>query len=177
MLRQDEDEDQRHVGDQEVQDGPLPIQKLEECGIAAVDVKKLLEAGYFTVEAIAYTPKKNILTVKGISEAKADKIMNEAVKLVPMGFTTATEFHQRRSDILYLTTGSKELDKLLGGGIETGAITEIFGEFRTGKTQLCHMLAVTSQMPIDQGGANGKCMYIDTEGTFRPERLLAVAQR
>ena len=63
-----------------------------------------------------------------------------------MGFTTATEFHQKRSELIMLTTGSKELDRLLGGGIETGSITEIFGEFRTGKTQLCHTLAVTCQV-------------------------------
>jgi DNA repair protein RAD51 len=63
-----------------------------------------------------------------------------------MGFTTATEFHQKRSEIIQLTTGSRELDRLLGGGIETGSITEIFGEFRTGKTQLCHTLAVTCQV-------------------------------
>lgn len=92
-----------------------------------------------------------------------------------MGFTTATDLHQRRSEIISLTTGSRELDKLLGGGIETGSITEIFGEFRTGKTQLCHMLAVTCQLPVSQGGGEGKCLYIDTEGTFRPERLLAVS--
>lgn len=63
-----------------------------------------------------------------------------------MGFTTATEFHQKRSEIIQLTTGSKELDRLLGGGVETGSITEIFGEFRTGKTQICHTLAVTCQV-------------------------------
>ena len=70
----------------------------------------------------------------------------ECNKLVPMGFTTATEFHQKRSEIIQVTTGSKELDKLLQGGIETGSITEMFGEFRTGKTQLCHTLAVTCQV-------------------------------
>lgn len=70
----------------------------------------------------------------------------ESSKLVPMGFTTATEFHQKRSEIIQLTTGSAELDRLLGGGIETGSITELFGEFRTGKTQLCHTLAVTCQV-------------------------------
>ena len=63
-----------------------------------------------------------------------------------MGFTTATEFHQKRSEIIQITTGSKELDKLLNSGIETGSITEMFGEFRTGKTQLCHTLAVTCQV-------------------------------
>jgi len=66
---------------------------------------------------------------------------------------------------------------VLIGGVETGSITEVFGEFRTGKTQLCHTLAVTCQLPIDHGGGEGKCLYIDTEGTFRPERLLAVAER
>lgn len=72
----------------------------------------------------------------------------ESSKLVPMGFTTATEFHQKRSEIILLTTGSAELDRLLGGGIETGSITELFGEFGTGKTQLCHTLAVTCQASL-----------------------------
>lgn len=94
-----------------------------------------------------------------------------------MGFTTATEIHQRRSELICITTGSKNLDTLLGGGIETGSITEIFGEFRTGKSQLCHTLAVTCQLPFDSGGGEGKCLYIDTEGTFRPSRVLAAANR
>ncbi|XP_071529237.1 DNA repair protein RAD51 homolog 1 isoform X2 [Panulirus ornatus] len=157
--------------------GPMLINTLERNGISAADVKKLEEAGYYTVEAVAFAPKKALLTIKGVSEAKADKILTEASKLVPMGFTTATEFHQKRADLVQLTTGSKELDKLLGGGIETGSITEIFGEFRTGKTQLCHTLAVTCQLPLDMGGGEGKCLYIDTEGTFRPERLLAVSDK
>ncbi|KAF2345758.1 DNA recombination and repair protein Rad51-like C-terminal, partial [Trinorchestia longiramus] len=118
----------------------------QQHGVSASDIKKLEDSGYCTVESVAFAPKKSLLTIKGISEAKAEKIMAEAAKLVPMGFTTATEFHQKRSEIIQLTTGSKELDKLLGGGIETGSITELFGEFRTGKTQLCHTLAVTCQV-------------------------------
>ncbi|XP_035775112.1 DNA repair protein RAD51 homolog A-like [Anopheles albimanus] len=157
--------------------GPLLIGKLEGNGITSGDIKKLAEAGFHTVESVAFAPKKQLLTIKGISEAKADKILQEASKHVPMGFTTATEWHQKRSEIIQLTTGSKELDKLLGGGIETGSITEMFGEFRTGKTQLCHTLAVTCQLPVSQNGGEGKCLYIDTEGTFRPERLLATAER
>ena len=94
-----------------------------------------------------------------------------------MGFTTATEMHQRRSELISITTGSKNLDTLLAGGVETGSVTELFGEFRTGKSQICHTLAVTCQLPFDMGGGEGKCMYIDTEGTFRPVRLLAVANR
>lgn len=165
------------VEEEEDDYGPILIGKLEGNGITSGDLKKLAEAGFHTVEAVAFAPKKQLIAIKGISEAKADKILLEASKLVPLGFTTATEYHQKRSEIIQLTTGSKELDKLLGGGIETGSITELFGEFRTGKTQLCHTLAVTCQLPVSQNGGEGKCLYIDTEGTFRPERLLAVADR
>ncbi|KAL5238756.1 hypothetical protein ACI65C_006166 [Semiaphis heraclei] len=165
------------VEDHEEDDGPLLISKLEGQGITSGDIKKLQEAGYHTIESIAFATKKHLITIKGISEAKADKILAEASKMVPLGFTSATIFHLKRSEIIQLTTGSKELDRLLGGGIETGSITEIFGEFRTGKTQLCHTLAVTCQLPIGQNGGEGKCLYIDTEGTFRPERLLSVAER
>lgn len=168
---------QREQEEEAEEAGPILINTLEKHGISVADIKKLTEVGFHTVESLAYTPKKALLGIKGISEAKADKILNEVVKLVPMGFTTATEFHQKRSEIIQVTTGSKELDKLLQGGFETGSITEMFGEFRTGKTQLCHQLCVTCQLPVDCGGAEGKAMYIDTEGTFRPERLLAVAER
>jgi len=76
-----------------------------------------------------------------------------------------------------LSSGCREVDKLLGGGFETGSITEMYGEFRTGKTQLCHTLAVTCQLPISIGGGEGKCLWIDTEGTFRPERLVSIAEK
>lgn len=134
-------------------------------------------AGLYTVEAVAYSTKKSLLAIKGISEAKADKILAAAAQLIPMGFTTASEVHQTRSDMVQITTGCKELDKLLEGGMETGSITEIFGEFRTGKTQICHQLCVTCQLKVEEGGGEGKALYIDTEGTFRPERLVAIAER
>ncbi|KAK7201019.1 DNA repair protein RAD51 [Novymonas esmeraldas] len=153
------------------------IQVLENYGVATSDIKKLMEYGFYTVESVAYAPKKAILAVKGISENKAEKIMAECAKLVPMGFTSAVAYHEARKEIIMVTTGSREVDKLLGGGVETGSITELFGEFRTGKTQLCHTLCVTCQLPISQGGAEGMALYIDTEGTFRPERLVAVAER
>ncbi|KIR42478.1 DNA repair protein RAD51 [Cryptococcus deuterogattii 99/473] len=170
---------------------PLLVAKLQEVGISAQDTKKLSDAGFHTVEAVAFTPKKTLCTIKGISEQKADKILAEACKMVPMGFTTATEIHSRRSELVHITTGSTGLDTILGGGIETGAITELYGklfalkmlffrvesEFRTGKSQLCHTLAVTCQLPVSMGGGEGKCLYIDTEGTFRPVRMLAVAER
>jgi DNA repair protein RAD51 len=115
--------------------------------------------------------------IKGLSEQEVTKCLEAAGKLVELGFTTAKEYAVQRSTMLKLSTGSTELDKILGGGMETGSMTELFGEFRTGKTQLCHTLAVTCQLPMDQGGGEGKALYIDTEGTFRPERLAEIAAR
>lgn len=157
--------------------GPLLVDRLEELGISATDTKKLRDAGLMTVEAVAYSTKRKLMAVKGISEAKADKLIAEAAKLVNLGFISASDYFQVRESQVSLTTGSKELDTLLGGGIETGSITEIFGEFRTGKTQLCHTMCVTCQMPVELGGAEGKALYIDSEGTFRPERCKAIAER
>ncbi|PKA61446.1 DNA repair protein RAD51 like [Apostasia shenzhenica] len=162
---------------EEMQHGPFPIEQLQVSGIAAVDIKKLRDAGLCTVEAVAYSPRKDLLQIKGISEAKVDKIIEAASKLVPLGFTSASQLHAQRLEIIQITSGSRELDKILEGGIETGSITEIYGEFRSGKTQLCHTLCVTCQLPLDQGGGEGKAMYIDAEGTFRPQRLLQIAER
>ncbi|KAJ3388871.1 recombinase rad51 [Entophlyctis sp. JEL0112] len=186
QTQSEEDEQQQQQNEQEEEEdmrGITKVQALEQCGISSGDIKKLCDAGLFTVEAVAFTPRKTLIAIKGLSEVKADKILAEAAKLVPMGFTTATNFHLRRQETISIGTGSKELDQLLGGtsnclgGIETGGITEIFGEFRTGKTQLCHTLAVMAQLPTNMGGGEGRVMYIDTEGTFRPERLLATAER
>lgn len=157
----------------------LLIDKLEGngTGITAADVKKLKEKGFYTVEAVIHAPKKELCEIKGLSENKVDKILETAYKFIGVGFQTATELHRQRQDLIYFTTGCKELDDILQGGIETGSITEMYGEFRTGKTQLCHTLAVTCQLPLEQGGGEGKCLYIDTEGTFRPQRLIEIAQR
>jgi DNA repair protein RAD51 len=111
--------------------GPLLVEKLQEAGIHTQDIKKLTDAGFHTVEAVAYTPKKNLISIKGISEQKAEKILAEggfrlmprlamtysliAQKIVPLGFQSATEVHARRSELVHITTGSKNLDTLLGG--------------------------------------------------------------
>lgn len=171
-------QDEEQVGEEEADQGPILVQALEsQAGLKASDIKLLMDGGYFTVEAVAYATKKALLHIKGLSEAKVDKIKQEAEKIIPLGFSTATIAYESRKSQIYVSTGSRELDKLLGGGIETGSITEMFGEFRTGKTQLCHTLCVTCQLPLSDGGGEGKAMYIDTEGTFRPERLRAIAER
>ncbi|KAK1351699.1 hypothetical protein POM88_054158 [Heracleum sosnowskyi] len=119
---------------EEIQHGPFPVEQLQGSGIAAVDVKKLKDAGLCTVEAVAYCPRKELLLIKGITS-----------KLVTMGFTSAGQLHAQREEIILITTGSIELDKVLEGGTETGSITEIYGEFRCRKTLLCHTLCVTCQ--------------------------------
>ncbi|KIZ00472.1 putative DNA repair protein RAD51 like protein [Monoraphidium neglectum] len=157
--------------------GPMTIDALQSHGVSAADIKKLREAGYHTIEALAHAPKKELANIKGISDAKVDKILSHAFKIVPMGFTSASIVAEQRGEIITITTGCKELDNILEGGIETGSITELYGEFRCGKTQLSHTLCVTCQLPIDMGGAEGKALFIDTEGTFRPQRLQQIAER
>lgn len=121
--------------------------------------------------------KKQLSGIKGLSEAKVEKILEAAGKLCTCGFISGVESLKKRQEVVKVSTGSSALDKLLGGGIETCSITEVFGEFRTGKTQLCHTLCVTSQLPREKGGGNGKVCFIDTEGTFRPERIEPIAER
>jgi len=165
--------------DEEMDDdcGPLLLNELEKHGINMSDLEKLRSAGYYTCEAVAYATMKNLTEIKGISEGKATKIKNEAAKLTALGFVTAAELDQQRENLVRLTTGSTNLDTLLKGGIVSGEICELYGEFRTGKTQLATTLCVTAQLPVDQGGGEGKAMYIDTEGSFRPERAKAIAER
>mmetsp|Transcript_72456 Transcript_72456/g.235363 ORF Transcript_72456/g.235363 Transcript_72456/m.235363 type:complete len:396 (+) Transcript_72456:91-1278(+) len=141
------------------------------------DLNALLEAGIHCVETLAFMPMRKLLEVKGIGDQKAQRIMAAAKQLVPMRMVSAAEMLVMRKNMVQITTGSAQLDGLLQGGIETGQITEIFGEFRCGKTQLCHTLCVACQLPIDRGGGESKALYIDTEGTFRPERLVQIAQR
>jgi DNA repair protein RAD51 len=181
VLERHEDVSQHHEADINGQDdqvtGPYPVEALQELGVAAADIKKLKEGGINTVEAVAFASKKELMEIKGISEAKVGKIKEAASKCVPTGFTTAHQVLQQRGEIIKISTGSSALDGILGGGLETGSITEIYGEYRCGKTQLCHTLAVTCQLPVTMGGGEGKCLYIDTEGTFRPDRLVDIANR
>jgi len=172
--------------EQQAQDNEPGITKLDRlcappeyqgAGLSKADLNALLEHGIYCVETIAFMPARKLTDVPGIGDAKAKRIIAAARQLVPMRMVSAAEMLQMRRNMVQLTTGSTTLDALLGGGVETGQITEIFGEFRCGKTQLCHTLCVACQLPIDRGGAESKALYIDTEGTFRPERLVNIAER
>ncbi|KAL1206739.1 Meiotic recombination-like protein [Cardamine amara subsp. amara] len=153
------------------------IDKLIAQGINAGDVKKLQEAGIHTCNGLMMHTKKNLTGIKGLSEAKVDKICEAAEKVVNFGYMTGSDALLKRKQVVRITTGCQALDDLLGGGIETSAITEAFGEFRSGKTQLAHTLCVTTQLPTNMKGGNGKVAYIDTEGTFRPDRIVPIAER
>lgn len=113
----------------------------------------------------------------GLGEKTAEKIIHAAREALNIGFKTADLVWERRKNLARISTNANGLDELLGGGgIETGGLTEFFGEFRTGKTQIMHQLCVNVQLPKSQGGIEGKALYVDTEGTFRPERLIQMAE-
>ncbi|XP_032545068.1 meiotic recombination protein DMC1/LIM15 homolog isoform X1 [Chiroxiphia lanceolata] len=153
------------------------IDLLQKHGINVADIKKLKSVGICTIKGIQMTTRRALCNVKGLSEAKVDKIKEAANKLIEPGFLTAFEYSEKRKMVFHISTGSQEFDKLLGGGIESMAITEAFGEFRTGKTQLSHTLCVTAQLPGSNGYTGGKIIFIDTENTFRPDRLRDIADR
>jgi DNA repair protein RadA len=145
-------------------------------GVGASIAEKLKESGYDSIEAIA-TASTGELKDIGIGEATAVKIIQAARDSLKMGFESGLEVLAKRAAVGKLTTGSKEFDKLFGGGIETQAITELFGKFGSGKTQIAHQLAVNVQLEKDKGGFEGNAVYIDTENTFRPERIQQMAKK
>ena len=142
-------------------------------GIAA----KLESAGIYDLMGLAVMGPSTLADVAGVGEGVARKAIQAARGMLNLGFIDGSEFEKRRKDVHYITTGSKNFDGLLGGrGVESRAITEAYGAFGSGKTQLGLTLAVHVQLPKEQGGANGKAVFIDTEGTFRPERIKQIAE-
>lgn len=144
-------------------------------GVGPKGAQKLRDAGYEDLMAIAAASAGELATICEIGEATAEKIINAAREKLDMGFKTGEEILKRREQIGRITTCSKNLDALLGGGIETQAITEMHGAFGSSKSQLAFQLAVNVQQPKEQGGLNGRCLFIDTEATFRPERISQIA--
>jgi DNA repair protein RadA len=145
-------------------------------GVGEATAEKLREAGYTTVESLAVATVSELREAAEIGESQAKKIIAAARKTSEIGaFLTADKVLERRKTVGWITTGSKSLDSLLGGGIETRAVTEVFGEFGSGKSQLAHQLCVNVQLPKEKGGLGGRAVYIDTENTFRPERIMNMA--
>jgi len=146
-------------------------------GVGATTAERLREAGYTDLMELAVASPGDVAEAAEIGPAIAQKIIGEARRRADVGgFESGTTLLERRKKLGRVTTNSKALDELLGGGVETQAITEFSGEFGTGKTQIAHQIAVDVQLPPAQGGLNGEVVYVDTESTFRPERIVDMAK-
>ncbi|MGI0090813.1 MAG: DNA repair and recombination protein RadA [Nitrososphaerales archaeon] len=158
----------------------LDIEELE--GVGPATKAKLNEAGIVTLLDLAVKSPSEVAEAAGYDLSRASELCSKArAKLVELkyfedDFVSASEIYERRKKIDRITTGSSNLDDLLAGGIETQAVTEFYGEFGSGKTQICQTLCVTVQAPRIQGGLSSKVVYIDTENTFRPERVAEIAR-
>lgn len=141
-------------------------------GVGAATAEKLMAVGYSDLMSIAVATPAEIVDATGMGEALAKKLIAVARSSLEMGFESGDELLRRRDNVIKITTGSNALNQLVGGGFETGAITECFGEFGSGKTQIAHMLAVNAQLISD----DAVTVYIDTENTFRPERIKQFAK-
>lgn len=141
-------------------------------GVGPATAEKLREAGFTTIEAVAVASPGELVAAAEVGEATAAKIIAAAREAADIGgFETGDQVLERRKLVGKITTGSRNFDELLGGGMETQAIVELYGEFGSGKTQVAHQLAVNVQLPPELGGLNGSAIIIDTENTFRPERI------
>ena len=145
-------------------------------GVGIKIAEKLKEVGYTDPMALAVTAPSELAAIAEIGEGQATKIINSVRQMLEIGFETADKIAERRKNIAKISTGSKNLDTLLGGGVESQAITEAYGAFGSGKTQIGFALAVNVQLPKDKGGLGGNALWIDTENTFRPERIVDIAK-
>jgi len=146
-------------------------------GVGPATAEKLVEAGFTDLMSIAVSAPQVLAETADIGVNAAVKIIAAARKQADIGgFETGDVIMEKRKLVGKLKTGSNTLDELLGGGIETQAITEFFGEFGSGKTQIMHQLAVNTGKPVEEGGLGGTAIYIDTENTFRPERIIQMAE-
>ena len=143
-------------------------------GVGPATAQKLRELGYHTVESLAMATIRELEPV-GVSEKKAQQVIQAARSNVGISFIRADELLKQRQNVARLSTGSKALDKIVDGGLETQTISEFYGEYGSGKSQICHQLCVNVQLPIERGGLNGGALYVDTENTFRLERIVQMS--
>jgi len=142
----------------------------------------LIDAGINSLKDLIIRGPLDVAEVTGMTMEKSIDLCNKArvkleeVEIIERTFIPATELYNKRKNIERISTGSKCFDELLGGGFEVNAITEIYGEFGSGKTQICHTSAVMVQQKITDGGLEGGVIYVDTENTFRPERIVSISK-
>jgi len=145
-------------------------------GIGEATAEKLRSAGFDSFSAIAAANPHDLAALVGMSVEAAKKAIEASKEAIDVGIESGDQVYEKRKTIGKITTGSKALDELLGGGVETQAITEAYARFSSGKSQLAFQLAVNVQKPISEGGLEGGVLFIDTEHTFRPERIAQIAQ-
>ncbi|MCL4341499.1 MAG: DNA repair and recombination protein RadA [Candidatus Thermoplasmatota archaeon] len=163
------------MAEEKVESKKITIEDLP--GVGEATAEKLRENGFDDIMTLAVASPKDLSDVAGIAEGSAIKIIAAARKFADVGnFETGEQILERRREVTRLTTGSKNLDNLLGGGLETQSITEYFGEFGSGKTQIMHQLAVNCTRPVEDGGFDSDVLIIDTENTFRPERIIQMSK-
>jgi len=168
------------IKDEEVEPGKKDDKELKLTdlpGIGPAVSAKLESAGIFDMMSLAVMGPSELADIAGVGDGVARKAIQAARSMLDLGFQDGLEYAKRRDNTIKITTGSKNFDELMGGkGIESRSITEAFGAYGSGKTQLGLTLAVNVQLPVEKGGANGKAVFIDTEGTFRPQRIRQIAE-
>jgi DNA repair protein RadA len=145
-------------------------------GVGEKIAEKLKGAGYTDMMAVAAASPMELCNVADLGEGTASKIIAAAREVLEIGFEPATKVLERRQSLGRITTGSKGVDALLGGGVETQSITETHGAFSSGKSQIGFQLCVNVQLPKEKGGLDGRVLFIDCENTFRPERIKQMAE-
>lgn len=145
-------------------------------GVGPSTSESLREAGLNSIESIATATAPELSAAANLGEKSALKIIRSAREAADMGYEKATDVMERRKNVGRISLGSESFNETLGGGVETQSITEVFGEFGSGKTQIAHQLSVDAQLPSEDGGIDGNVVYIDTENTFRPERIKEMAE-
>jgi DNA repair protein RadA len=178
MIEDEDAENQKEPENPETETAEADRKKYEFIedlpGVGPATAQKLRELGYHTVESLAMATARELDPV-GVSEKKAFQIIEAARSSIGIAFVRADELFKMRQNVLRLGTGSKALDKLVDGGLETQTITEFYGEYGSGKSQICHQLCVNVQLPPERGGLNGAALYVDTENTFRLERIVQMS--
>jgi DNA repair protein RadA len=153
------------------------VRELEDLpGIGEVAANKLKTAGIDNLDKVGTLSPHELSEISGISVDAAKKAIQAAQEAVTINYETGEQFYEKRKLIGKISAGAKDLNDLIGGGVETNGITEAYGRFASGKTQIGFQLAVNAQLPKNKGGLEGAVLFIDTEGTFRPERIASIAK-
>jgi len=160
--------------EKKVKDKKIDVKDLP--GVGAATAEKLNDSGFTDMLSIAVASPGELVEAAGIGDAVARKIIKVARNKLDMGFESGEDLLKKRLEVVKISTGSKALDTMFGGGIETGAVTEVYGAYGSGKTSIAHQIAVNAQKSVEKGGAGGAVVWIDSEGTLRPEYIQKIAE-